>query len=176
MYRLFRYTCTKLSLLVSLVSGFSTATSLPHTGLLYQSDLVQSQPHSLRRKILSIIANKVVLLARIDSYSSHNSTTNGTVTGIDNSQGVRMRREIEEKIDKFHEAPKARTKKALPVPEEKSKKRRGGGMFVIYTCTYICCYIYSMLYTLLHFAGTERLYVVNILHKIHECNNMYTEQ
>lgn len=40
--------------------------------------------------------------------------------------GIRMRKEIEEKIDKLHEAPKARIKKALPVPEEKSKKKRGG--------------------------------------------------
>ena len=37
-----------------------------------------------------------------------------------------MRKEIEDKIDKLHEAPKARIKKALPVPEEKSKKKRGG--------------------------------------------------
>ena len=40
--------------------------------------------------------------------------------------GIRMRKEIEDKIDKLHEAPKARIKKALPVPEEKSKKKRGG--------------------------------------------------
>lgn len=72
-------------------TGFSTVTALPHTGILYQSELVQSQPHSLRRKILSTIANKVVLLARIDSYSSHTADSQFTTgTGIDNSQGIHI--------------------------------------------------------------------------------------
>ena len=73
-------------------TGFSTVTALPHTGILYQSELVQSQPHILRRKILSTIANKVVLLARIDSYSSHTAADSqfSTVTGIDNSQGTHV--------------------------------------------------------------------------------------
>jgi U4/U6 small nuclear ribonucleoprotein PRP31 len=88
--------------------------------VLYQCDLVQGCPHSIRRKILSVLANKVVLLARVDSYASKQDKNSV-------SQGMKIRQELEEKIEKLLEPPKARTKKALPVPEEKKRTSRRGG-------------------------------------------------
>lgn len=123
------------------LAGFSNVSSLPHTGVLYQCDLVQKCPHSVRRKLLKIIANKVVLLARIDSYATmstdaHESVSSSGNMSVDinnsssrklqNHQGERFREEIEEKIEKLLEPPKARTKKALPIPEEKKRSKRGG--------------------------------------------------
>ena len=58
-----------------------------------------------------------MLAARVDSY--HNAESDG-------SEGQRLRRLVCEKIDKWQEPPKAKTKKALPIPEEKKKSRRGG--------------------------------------------------
>lgn len=85
--------------------------------MLYQSELVQSCPQYLRRKALKVLSAKLVLAARVDSY--HNAVSDG-------SEGQRLRRLVCEKIDKWQEPPKAKTKKALPIPEEKKKSRRGG--------------------------------------------------
>lgn len=99
--------------------GFSHASALPHTGLLFHCDLVQNSPHALRRKVLGAIGSKVALLARVDSYASSSEK-------ISANHGEKIRQEIEEKIEKWQEPPKARTKKALPVPEEKKRSKRGG--------------------------------------------------
>lgn len=37
-----------------------------------------------------------------------------------------MREEVEEKIEKWQEPPKGKEKKALPVPDEAPRKKRGG--------------------------------------------------
>lgn len=40
--------------------------------------------------------------------------------------GAKLRDELEEKLEKLQEPGKAKTKKALPVPEEKKRSKRGG--------------------------------------------------
>lgn len=97
-------------------TGFSAAHMERHTGYIYYSDLVNSAPQDLRRKLVKIISAKAVLAARIDA--SHQSP-NG-------EQGQKMRDEIDAKIDKLQEAPSFKVVKALPVPDEGPKKRRGG--------------------------------------------------
>jgi len=62
------------------------------------------------------VAGKVALVARVDSFRNH---PNG-------SEGERFHRDIANMIEKWQEPSKAKTKKALPVPEEKKKSRRGG--------------------------------------------------
>lgn len=101
------------------LAGYSAVAALPHTGILYYCDLIQSCPPFLRRKALKFISAKVALMARVDSYK--NSSRKSAA-----SEGIQTRLDMEEKIDKMQEAPKARTKKALPIPEEKKKSRRGG--------------------------------------------------
>jgi len=99
------------------LAGFSHTSAQLHTGILYNCELVQSCPPYLRRKALKIVSAKVALVARFDAYKSNLN---------DNTEGDRMRRELTEKFRKLVEPQKARTKKALPVPEEKKKSRRGG--------------------------------------------------
>lgn len=99
--------------------GFSNASALPHTGILYQCELVQQCPPFVRRKVLKQVASKVALLARVDSYARGDDKRSVL-------QGERFRTEIEEKIEKLLEPDKARTKKALPIPEEKKRSKRGG--------------------------------------------------
>jgi U4/U6 small nuclear ribonucleoprotein PRP31 len=70
----------------------------------------------MRRKALKVVAGKVSLVSRIDSYNNH----------PDGIEGVNMKADIESKFEKWQEAPNARTKKALPIPEEKKKSKRGG--------------------------------------------------
>ena len=58
----------------------------------------------------------MALAARIDLHQSEPS----------GSKGLQMRQEVEEKFEKWEEPQKARMKKALPVPDDKPRKKRGG--------------------------------------------------
>lgn len=98
------------------LSGFSNAAAMPHTGVLHYAEPVQRCPPDLRRKVLKMLAGKVALSARVDSYKNH----------ADGMDGQRMRKEFDEAVDKLMEPHKARTKKALPIPEEKKRNKRGG--------------------------------------------------
>jgi len=98
------------------LSGYSSKSAMLHTGILYNCDLIQTAPPVLRQKALKVTAAKVALAARVDAYEYEPSGT----------FGKQAREQIEEKIEKWQEPPKARTKRALPAPEEKQKKKRGG--------------------------------------------------
>lgn len=96
--------------------GLSLTSSMPHTGILYYCQLVQTCPPALRKKALKIVSAKVSLASRIDSYQSNYDTT----------QGERLKIEVEERLEKEQDPHTARTKKALPIPEEKKRSKRGG--------------------------------------------------
>jgi U4/U6 small nuclear ribonucleoprotein PRP31 len=97
-------------------TGFSSAHIDRHAGYVFYSEPVVSAPQDLRKKLVKIISAKAALAARIDA--SHRSP-NG-------EDGQRMRDEIDAKIEKMQEAPSLKVTKALPVPDEGPKKRRGG--------------------------------------------------
>lgn len=98
------------------LAGFSAAASMPHTGILFFATVVQQAPPYLRAKALKVTAAKVALAARIDLYQTDPSGDGGR----------RMRGEIDDKIEKWQEPQQARIKKALPVPDDKPHKKRGG--------------------------------------------------
>ncbi|KAI9484977.1 hypothetical protein BDB00DRAFT_852443 [Zychaea mexicana] len=97
-------------------TGFSSASMDRHTGYIYSSELVMAVPSDLRRKVQKIIAAKCVLAARIDAMN----------TSPQGAAGQKMRDEIDQKIEKLQEPPPSKVTKALPVPDEGPKKRRGG--------------------------------------------------
>jgi len=97
-------------------SGFSTATQLPHTGMIYYSQLVQDCPPDLRRKVARVVGAKVTLAARVDSF--HQAS--------DGSVGLDYREDILKKIDKFQEPASQKSVRTLPVPLDAPKKKRGG--------------------------------------------------
>mmetsp|Transcript_9261 Transcript_9261/g.15361 ORF Transcript_9261/g.15361 Transcript_9261/m.15361 type:complete len:440 (-) Transcript_9261:848-2167(-) len=98
------------------LAGLSFTSTMPHTGILQFCSLVQVCAPAFRRKALKIVAAKVSLAARIDCYQ----------TSFDSSQGQRLKNEIEERMEKEQGPQQARTKKALPIPEEKKHSKRGG--------------------------------------------------
>ncbi|KAI9907321.1 hypothetical protein PsorP6_004363 [Peronosclerospora sorghi] len=100
------------------LSGFSSAAALKHTGILFFSDLVQRMPPYLRMKACRAVAGKLALMARVDSQP-HPNDTEGLI-------GARFRSELIEKMEKWQEPQKAKTKKALPIPDEKPRRKRGG--------------------------------------------------
>lgn len=50
------------------LAGFSTATTQPHQGFIYNSDVIQQTPPALRGKASRMVGAKCTLLARMDAY------------------------------------------------------------------------------------------------------------
>ncbi|KAL3876972.1 hypothetical protein ACJMK2_034744 [Sinanodonta woodiana] len=98
------------------LSGFSTVAILPHTGLIYYSDIVQKTPLDLRKKAARLVSAKVTLAARVDSF--HES--------LDGTVGDNLRTEILSKLDKLQEPPPVKAIKPLPAPIDPTRKKRGG--------------------------------------------------
>eukprot|EP00112_Aurelia_sp_Birch-Aquarium-sp1_P018748 Seg4521.3 transcript_id=Seg4521.3/GoldUCD/mRNA.D3Y31 product="U4/U6 small nuclear ribonucleoprotein Prp31" protein_id=Seg4521.3/GoldUCD/D3Y31 len=98
------------------LSGFSSTSTLPHTGFIYFSDLVQDVPPHLRRKAARLVSAKCCLAARIDSF--HES--------LDATLGRKFLEEIEKKLDKMQEPPPVKEAKALPRPDDPVRQKRGG--------------------------------------------------
>ncbi|XP_055334914.1 U4/U6 small nuclear ribonucleoprotein Prp31-like [Paramacrobiotus metropolitanus] len=98
------------------LSGFSQATIIPHTGVIYYSDLVQELPKDLRKRTARLIAGKCALAARVDAFHE----------APDGSIGLGLREEIDKKMDKMQEPPPVKQIKALPVPLDAPRKKRGG--------------------------------------------------
>ncbi|CEL98412.1 unnamed protein product [Vitrella brassicaformis CCMP3155] len=96
--------------------GFSTATAGNTVGLIFQSDLVLGTPPAFRNRAVKLVAGKCSLAARVDSF---NESPQGQV-------GVQLREKIVQSLLKSQEPPPAPQKKALPLPDEKPKARRGG--------------------------------------------------
>ncbi|VDO06338.1 unnamed protein product [Rodentolepis nana] len=98
------------------LAGFSNNASLPHTGFIYHSEFVQKLPPDLRSRAARLLANKVALAARVDSF--HQSQ--------DGNMGEKMLLEVEKKVDKWQEPPPVKQVKALPAPIDPPAKKRGG--------------------------------------------------
>uniref|UniRef100_K3W6W3 Nop domain-containing protein n=1 Tax=Globisporangium ultimum (strain ATCC 200006 / CBS 805.95 / DAOM BR144) TaxID=431595 RepID=K3W6W3_GLOUD len=100
------------------LSGFSSAAALKHTGIIFYADVIQNVPPYLRMKACRALAGKIALMARVDSQP-HQSDREGKV-------GAQFRDELIAKMEKWQEPQKAKTKKALPIPDEKPRRKRGG--------------------------------------------------
>jgi len=98
------------------LSGFSSSQAMPHTGILFYSDLVQVLPKEYRRKAAKLLAAKCTLAARVDA--SHQSS--------DGSIGQQFLDEVNLKIEKMQEAPPSIRNRALPRPDDEPRKKRGG--------------------------------------------------
>ncbi|KAG2751502.1 Nop domain-containing protein [Suillus brevipes Sb2] len=96
--------------------GFSTYTQRRHTGFVFQSDLIQQTPAEYQLKVQRTVGAKSVLAARMDLER----------TRRDGSYGEELREKIEKHIDRLAAPPPAKTTKALPIPNDGPKKRRGG--------------------------------------------------
>ncbi|KAG1892637.1 hypothetical protein F4604DRAFT_1700640 [Suillus subluteus] len=96
--------------------GFSSYTQRRHTGFVYQSDLIQQTPAEYQLKVQRTVGAKSVLAARMDLER----------TRRDGSYGEELREKIEKHIDRLAAPPPAKTTKALPIPNDGPKKRRGG--------------------------------------------------
>ena len=100
----------------SLQAGMATNVNFRQQGYLYDTDLVREVPPDLRRQALRIISGKVTLAARVDASGESR----------DGSIGERFREEVEKRMDKLKEPPPNNGPKALPAPDDKLSRKRGG--------------------------------------------------
>lgn len=97
-------------------SGLATNIGLRKQGFLYYSPLMQEIASDLKVQAMRIIGAKIVLAARVDSV--HQSP--------DGSMGAQLLDDCERRLDKLREPPPNRGPKALPVPDDKPSRKRGG--------------------------------------------------
>ncbi|TYJ54331.1 hypothetical protein B9479_004996 [Cryptococcus floricola] len=97
-------------------SHLSAASQQRHTGFIFQSAIVQSAQPEDRRRAQRAVAAKVVLAARIDAGKGSR----------DGSFGKTTLAQLQKKIEKMAEPPPNKLIKALPIPQETNRKKRGG--------------------------------------------------
>lgn len=105
---------------------------------MFQCDLVQQTPPEYQSKVQRTVGAKCVLAARMDLErtrrdgehiirASYHTSCVEICTG---SYGQDLRDKIEKHIDRLAAPPPAKITKALPIPNDGPKKRRGGKRFV----------------------------------------------
>ncbi|KAF8076220.1 hypothetical protein FPV67DRAFT_1617815 [Lyophyllum atratum] len=99
-----------------IAAGFSSATQKRHTGFVFQSELVTQTPPEYQLKIQRTIGAKAVLTARMDLERQRR----------DGTYGEDLREKVEKQIDRLAAPPPSKVVKALPIPGDGPKKRRGG--------------------------------------------------
>jgi len=99
------------------LGGFSTVQSKRFMqGYIFESEVVQKSPPSLRAKAIRVLGPKTTVACRIDSNAGDKS----------GDTGRRLKEEIQKKIEKLQEAPPTKQAKPLPAPDDRPKKKRGG--------------------------------------------------
>jgi U4/U6 small nuclear ribonucleoprotein PRP31 len=118
-------------------SYLSAAGQQRHTGFVYQSQLVQNAPPELRKKVQRTVAAKLVLAARVDlerssrdgkfpSYYQVERVAEYNMATILGAYGTDQHIKLVKHIEKMAEPPPSKVTKALPIPQETNRKKRGG--------------------------------------------------
>lgn len=96
--------------------GLATNTGVRSQGVLFQNDIIREVPNELKAQAMRILSAKVVLAARVDL--AHESPRGET--------GLDFADQVEKRINKLSEpAPNSGTR-ALPAPDDKPARKRGG--------------------------------------------------
>ncbi|KAH0843324.1 hypothetical protein AYO21_10480 [Fonsecaea monophora] len=97
-------------------SGLATNVGIRQQGYLYHSPLIQEIPNDLRVQAMRIVSGKLILAARVDSVHQ----------ARDGSTGEHLLNECLRRLDKLTEPPPNRGVRALPAPDDKPSRKRGG--------------------------------------------------
>jgi U4/U6 small nuclear ribonucleoprotein PRP31 len=97
-------------------AGLATNIGIRQQGYLYHSSIIRNIPTDLKKQAMRIVSAKVVLAARVDF--SHSSA--------DGSQGEVLREQVLEKLEKLTIPPPNKGPRALPAPDDKPSRKRGG--------------------------------------------------
>ncbi|CEJ82308.1 Putative Pre-mRNA splicing factor [[Torrubiella] hemipterigena] len=97
-------------------AGLATNIGVRQQGYLYNSEIIRGIPNDLKKQAMRIVAGKLVLAARVDRI---HSSANGA-TGQD------LKAACLERLEKLTEPAQNKGKRALPVPDDKPSRKRGG--------------------------------------------------
>ncbi|KAI9847539.1 MAG: U4/U6-U5 snRNP complex subunit prp31 [Thelocarpon superellum] len=97
-------------------TGFATNVGVRHQGFLYHSPIIGGIPSDLKRQAMRIVSAKVILAARVDRVHSH----------LDGSLGEELKAACLERLEKLTEPPPNKGARALPAPDDKPSRKRGG--------------------------------------------------
>ncbi|KAJ1550301.1 U4/U6-U5 snRNP complex subunit prp31, partial [Nowakowskiella sp. JEL0078] len=97
-------------------AGLSSAGVKRHIGVIYGCEFVERTPEEFKRRAARLVSSKCTLAARVDAAKE----------ALDGSIGEKLFQEIQKKLEKEMEPPPGKSIKALPIPDEGPKKRRGG--------------------------------------------------
>ncbi|KAI1094168.1 pre-mRNA splicing factor [Rostrohypoxylon terebratum] len=97
-------------------TAFATNVGVKQQGYLYHSPIIRGIPSDLKKKAMKAVAAKLVLAARADT--GH--------TNPDGSYGEELRSQCLERLDKLTEPPPNKGQRALPAPDDKPSRKRGG--------------------------------------------------
>ncbi|KAF3043151.1 U4/U6-U5 snRNP complex subunit prp31 [Didymella heteroderae] len=96
--------------------GLATNIGIRHQGFLYHSPILEAIRPDLKKQGLRIVSAKVILAARVDMVHS----------APDGSTGRQLKDECERRLDKLTEIPANKGVRALPAPDDKPARKRGG--------------------------------------------------
>lgn len=96
--------------------ALATNIGIRQQGFIFHSPVIRSVPTDLKRQAMRMFANKIVMCARSDCFHQFR----------DGSEGERLREECLERLDKLQAKPNAKNARALPAPDEKLSRKRGG--------------------------------------------------
>ncbi|KAH8592388.1 Prp31 C terminal domain-containing protein [Bisporella sp. PMI_857] len=97
-------------------TGFATNVGVRQQGFLYHSPIIKGIPNDLKRQAMRIVSAKVVLAARVDRV--HESP--------DGNTGEDLKASCLERLEKLTEPPPNKGQRALPAPDDKPARKRGG--------------------------------------------------
>ncbi|KAL9055212.1 MAG: hypothetical protein Q9162_003705 [Coniocarpon cinnabarinum] len=97
-------------------SGLATNTGIRNQGIVYNCDLVRYLRPDYKVQAMRIVSSKIVLAARVDLSR----------TDPQGVQGAQMLEQAQGRIEKLQESAPNKGIKALPVPDDKPSKKRGG--------------------------------------------------
>ena len=97
-------------------TGFATNVGVRQQGFLYHSPIIKGIPPDLKRQAMRIVAAKVVLAARVDRVHS----------SPDGSSGEALKADCLSRLEKLTEPPPNKGPRALPAPDDKPSRKRGG--------------------------------------------------
>jgi U4/U6 small nuclear ribonucleoprotein PRP31 len=96
--------------------GFATNVGIRHQGFLYNSPMIQVIRQDLKKQAMRIVSAKLILAARVDQVHQY----------PDASMGQQLKDECERRLDKLTEPPPNKGVRALPAPDDKPARKRGG--------------------------------------------------
>ncbi|TDZ61982.1 U4/U6 small nuclear ribonucleoprotein Prp31 [Colletotrichum trifolii] len=97
-------------------AGLATNIGIRQQGFLYHSPIIQGISNDLKKQAMRIVSGKLILAARVDRIHS----------SPDGSTGEDLKSQCLGRLEKLTEPPPNKGARALPVPDDKPSRKRGG--------------------------------------------------